>query len=57
MCWWSVHKHASTLTLTLQVLVETGGLCTSTGMNLVQYEISVEQLVLTELDTVLKVGC
>lgn len=37
-----------------QVLVETGGLCTSTGMNLVQYEISVEQLVLTELDTVLK---
>jgi len=38
-----------------QVLVETGGLCTSTGMNLVQYEISVEQLVLTELDNVLKV--
>jgi len=37
-----------------QVLIETGGLCTSTGMNLVQYEISVEQLVLTELDSVLK---
>lgn len=37
-----------------QVLVETGGLCTATGMNLVQYEISVEQLVLQELDLVIK---
>jgi len=37
-----------------QVLLATGDLCTSTGMNLVQYEISVEQLVLTELDSVLK---
>jgi len=37
-----------------QVLVETGQLCTSTGMNLVQYEISVEQLVLSELDQVIK---
>ena len=67
------------LDCSIKVLIETGGLCTSTGMNLVQvnfpllrrsqqsfcldsltslcrqYEISVEQLVLTELDSVLKV--
>eukprot|EP00092_Neocalanus_flemingeri_P030479 GFUD01033086.1.p1 GENE.GFUD01033086.1~~GFUD01033086.1.p1 ORF type:complete len:647 (-),score=306.09 GFUD01033086.1:446-2386(-) len=37
-----------------QVLQETGGVCTAVGQNLVQYEISVEQLVVQELETVLK---
>ena len=38
----------------LQVLQETGAVCTGVGQNLVQYEISVEQLVVQELETVLK---
>jgi len=37
-----------------QVLLEAGGVCTSIGHNLVQYEISVEQLVIHQLETVLK---
>lgn len=37
-----------------QVLVETGGLCTAVGSSLVQYELSVEQLVLGELDLIIK---
>jgi len=37
-----------------QVLQETGGVCTAVGQDLVQYEISVEQLVVQELDAVLK---
>lgn len=37
-----------------QVLLEAGGVCTSIGYNLVQYEISVEQLVIQQLESVLK---
>ena len=36
------------------MLLTAGGVCTSIGSHLVQYEISVEQLVLQQLDTVLK---
>ena len=36
------------------MLLEAGGLSTSIGYNLVQYEISVEQLVIQQLETVLK---
>ena len=36
------------------MLLEAGGVCTSIGYNLVQYEISVEQLVIQQLETVLK---
>lgn len=37
-----------------QVLVSAGGLCTAGGSSFVQYELSVEQLVLGELDVILK---
>ena len=37
-----------------QVLLAAGGVCTSIGSHLVQYEISVEQLVIQQLETVLK---
>ena len=37
----------------VQVLVEAGGVCTAIGQNLVQYEVSFEQLVLQELETIL----
>ena len=37
-----------------QVLLAVGGVCTSIGSHLVQYEISVEQLVIQQLETVLK---
>ena len=33
---------------------EAGGVCTAMGQNLVQYEVSMEQLVVQELDSVLK---
>lgn len=37
-----------------QILLATGGVCTSIGSHLVQYEISVEQLVIQQLEAVLK---
>jgi len=37
-----------------QVLQEAGGVCTAMGQNLVQYEVSMEQLVVQELDNILK---
>ena len=38
----------------MQVLLEAGGVCTTIGHNLVQYEVSLEQLVVQQLDSVLK---
>jgi len=37
-----------------QALMESGGVCSAVGQSLVQYEISVEQLVVQQLETVLK---
>ena len=38
----------------VQVLLEAGGVCTAMGQDLVQYEVSMEQLVVQELETILK---
>lgn len=46
-------KHSPTSCLG-KVLQEAGGVCTAMGQNLVQYEVSMEQLVVQELDAVLK---
>jgi len=46
-------KH-STISCLGKVLQEAGGVCTAMGQNLVQYEVSMEQLVVQELESVLK---